>query len=159
MTYIVYYRSLKPGGWIELQEMRFVLKCDDGTVREDNQVIAFLENIKKGLVPFNVDLLAMEKNQEKLNSAGFVNVEEIKFKVPLGVWPKNPKMKQIGNYNRSSFYDGAFGVSIKPLTRGLNWTVEQVEMFLVEVRKELMNTASGQHGYIPFHVVTGQKPV
>ncbi|KAH7128027.1 S-adenosyl-L-methionine-dependent methyltransferase [Dactylonectria estremocensis] len=150
------YRALKPGGWIEVQELRFVLKCDDGTLRPDSQVLGFLNNVKDGLAAFNVDLLGMEKNQQRVKDAGFVNVDEQVLKVPLGVWPRDKKMKTIGLYNRCMIYDGLHGISMGPFTRGLKWAPEEVEVYLVGVRKELMD--SSQHGYIPFHVVTGQKP-
>ncbi|KAH6984357.1 S-adenosyl-L-methionine-dependent methyltransferase [Ilyonectria sp. MPI-CAGE-AT-0026] len=151
------YRVLKPGGWIELQELRFVLECDDGTVQDDNEVLNFLNNIKKGLAAFNVDLLGMRKNKQNVEEAGFVNVEEKVLKVPLGVWPRDPRMKTIGLYNRSVIYDGLHGIAMGPLTRGLKWTPEEVELYLVGVRKTLMT--SNQHGYIPFHIVTAQKPL
>lgn len=133
-----------------------MLQCDDKTVREDNQVAAFFQNVKDGLAAFNIDLLAMERNKELLRSAGFVNVEERVIKVPLGEWPKDPTMKTIGMYNRSMIYDGLHGLAMGPFTRGLKWSPESVEVFLVGVRKALMD--SSQHGYIPFHVVMGQKP-
>ncbi|KAF7556943.1 hypothetical protein G7Z17_g988 [Cylindrodendrum hubeiense] len=120
------YQALKPGGWIELQELRFVLECDDGTVRNDSQVLDFLNNVKKGLAEFGVDLLGMQKNKQNVLDAGFVNVEEEVLKVPLGVWPKDPKMKTIGLYNRSMIADGLHGISMGPFTRGLKWTPEEV---------------------------------
>lgn len=149
-------RALQPGGWVELQELRFILQCDDGTLRPDNQVVALLENIKGGLAAFGVDLLGMQKNKAILLEAGFVNVDEVVLKVPLGVWPKDQKMKTIGLYNRSCIWDGLHGLTMGPLTRGLKWMPEQVEMFNVGVRRALMD--SSQHGYIPFHMVVGQKP-
>lgn len=125
-------------------------------MREDSQVVSLLENIKQGLSAFNIDLLGMQKNKETLREAGFINVEEIVLKVPLGVWPKDSTMKTIGLYNRSMIFDGLHGLTMGPLTRGLKWTPEEVEVWLIGVRKGLMD--SSQHGYIPFHVVIGQKP-
>jgi len=150
------YHALEPDGWIELQEMRFELGCDDGTLRTENRVAEFFENVKKGLAAFDVDLLAMRHNKQKLIQAGFVNVEERVFKVPLGVWPKDSRLKMIGLYNRSMVHDALQGVSIKPFTHGLKWSLAEVEVYLIGVRKDL--TDNSQHAYIPFHVVTGQKP-
>ncbi|RFU78682.1 s-adenosyl-l-methionine-dependent methyltransferase [Trichoderma arundinaceum] len=105
------YTALKPGGWIELQELQFEVKCDDGTVREDNKVGDFFETMKRALVNFNVDLLAMRHNKRNVTDAGFVEVTEIPFKVPIGVWPRDPRMKMIGLYNRSMIHDALYGVA------------------------------------------------
>lgn len=78
------YTTLKPGGWIELQEMRLTIMCDDDTLTDDDPVGGLLNNVRKGLAAVGVDLLAMEKNPTNLRAAGFVNVDEKIFKVPLG---------------------------------------------------------------------------
>jgi hypothetical protein len=80
-----------------------------------------------------------------------------RFKVPVGTWPRNRTMKLIGMYMRSVIYDGLQGISMGPFTRGLKWTAQDVEVFLIDVRKSLMNSST--HSYIPFHAVYGQKPV
>ncbi|KAK5657918.1 hypothetical protein OQA88_2467 [Cercophora sp. LCS_1] len=56
------YKALKPGGWVEIQDLRFVLKCDDGTLEPDDPVGDFLLKIRQGLEAMGVDLLAMEKH-------------------------------------------------------------------------------------------------
>ncbi|KAH7312170.1 S-adenosyl-L-methionine-dependent methyltransferase [Stachybotrys elegans] len=150
------YEALAPGAWLETQELRFELECDDGTLKETNQVAEFFGNVKKGLDVFGIDLLSMLRNRQRLVDAGFVNVEERVFKIPLGTWPKDERMKTIGLYNRSMVQDALQGVSIKPFIHGLGWTMEQIEVYLVGVRRDLADAR--QHAYIPFHVVTGQKP-
>ena len=131
--------------------------CDDGTLPPQSYVVKFLQGVKDGLAAFSVNLLGMEKNQENVKAAGFVNVDEQAFKVPIGSWPRNQKMKTIGTYNRSMIYDGLQGISMGPFTRGLKWSAQEVEVFLVDVRKALMDRS--QHSYLPFHVVIGQKPL
>lgn len=149
--------TLRPGGWIELQELKFVPECEDETMKEDYVVAKFLNLVKEGLAAFGVDLLGMAKNAQYLKDAGFVNVEEKIFKIPLGTWPKNKTLKTIGLYLRSVIYDGLQGVSLGPFTRGLKWTPQEVEVYLIGVRRALMDSST--HAYIPFHVVYGQKPV
>lgn len=153
-----YYRALKPGGWIELQELQFQVKCDDGSVREDNKVDDFFKTMKRALENFNVDLLAMRNNKKNLIDAGFAEVTEISFKIPIGTWPKEPTLKTIGLYNRSMIHDALYGVAVRPFTRGLKWSPEEVEVYLIDVRKELMDSSNSQHGYTPFTVVFGRKP-
>jgi hypothetical protein len=151
------YSHIKPGGWVELQELRFTLQCDDNTMRPNYAVESWFLSIKEGLAALGVNLLAMEDNQARARSAGFVNVVEKVFKVPLGVWPRDKNMKMVGLYNRSCIWDGLQGISMGPLTRGLHWSPQEVEVFLVGVRKALMDAS--YHVYLPFHVVYGQKPM
>ena len=125
---------------------------------DDDYIVGkFLNLVKEGLAVFGVDLLGMRKNAQLLRDAGFVNVEEKVFKIPLGTWPKNKTMKSIGMYLRSVIYDGLQGISMGPFTRALKWSPQEVEVFLVDVRKGLMDSST--HSYIPFHVVYGQKSI
>lgn len=126
-------------------------------MKADYVVQKFLALVKEGLAIFGVDLLAMKRNAQLLRDAGFINIEQKIFKIPLGTWPKNKTMKVIGLYMRSVIYDGLQGISMGPFTRALKWTPEEVELFLVDVRKSLMDAST--HSYIPFHIVYGQKPL
>jgi hypothetical protein len=152
-------RALKPGGWIELQELRFFMQCDDGTMpgRDRYGYSKFIDLCMEGFRKFGVNALATEKSRELLTDGGFIDVEEKVWKVPVGIWPKDPTMKTIGLYNRSIIIDGLQGVGMAPLTRALGWTPAEVEVFLVEVRKSLMD--SSIHSYYTFHAVYGRKPL
>ncbi|KAI8257147.1 Secondary metabolism regulator LAE1 [Colletotrichum sp. SAR11_239] len=152
------YKSLKPGGWVELQELRFHLQCDDGTMPGPEQYGygKFVDLCMSGFRSFGIDPLMMERNPELLRNCGFQNVTEKVWKVPIGVWPRDQKLKTIGLYNRSMLIDALQAVSMAPLTRGLKWSASEVEIFLIDVRKSLMNASI--HSYLTFHVVYGQKP-
>ncbi|TDZ36735.1 Secondary metabolism regulator LAE1 [Colletotrichum spinosum] len=149
--------ALRPGGWIELQELRFHLQCDDGTMPgpEGYGYGRFVDACMAGFRSFGIDPLAMERNAELLRAGGFGGVVERVWKVPIGTWPRDPTLKTIGLYNRSMLVDALQAVSMAPLTRGLRWSAEEVELFLIDVRKSLMNSAI--HSYLTFHVTYGQK--
>lgn len=148
--------ALKPGGWVELQELRFVANCDDDTLKDDYQLQDFLVLVHQGLAVFGVDAASMMRNKQLILDAGFVNVEEKIFKIPIGTWPRNKTMKVIGLYMKSVINDGLHAIAVGPLTRGLKWTPEEVELYLIGVRKSLNDITT--HSYLPFHVVYGQKP-
>ncbi|KAF9878194.1 methyltransferase domain-containing protein [Colletotrichum karsti] len=148
--------TLKPGGWIELQEMRWVYGCDDGTMPPDFMPVKMVKNISEGLAKFGVDMHAAERNPGRLEAAGFVNLVHQVKKVPVGGWPRNKFLRTIGLYNLSVIYDGLHAVTIGPCTRGLGWTADEVERFLVQVRKDLMD--SSVHSYVYFHTLAGQTP-
>ncbi|CAH0046699.1 unnamed protein product [Clonostachys solani] len=150
------YEALKPGGWIELQELCLELKCDDGSLKPDNKLQEWLGLVRKGLMTFGVDMLSMRNNKQRTLDAGFANVQEKALKIPFGIWPKDKRMSMIGLYCRTMMVDALHGVSSKPFLHGLKWTPEQIEVYLVGVRKECYDYT--QHTHIPFTSVTGQKP-
>lgn len=116
----------------------------------------FLTNLYHGFSALGYDLLSLEKNKARLADAGFTNLRELVWKVPVGVWPKDKLMKEVGMYNREVLAEALQGVSMGAYTRGLGWTPAEVEVFLTRVRKSLAD--SSVHSYYTFHVVYGQKP-
>lgn len=89
-------------------------------------------------------------------AAGFINVSVKIFHVPIGLWPKNKVLKLVGLYWRTILIDGLSPIALGPLTRGLKWSREEVEVFLVEVRKAYME--GWVHSHMPCYVIYGQKP-
>lgn len=81
-----------------------------------------LENIKEGLKAFVIDFLGMDKHRDTVEDAGFINVEQKIWRIPIGPWAKDPKMKTVGLYNRSIATDALQGAGMGPFTRGLKWT-------------------------------------
>ncbi|KAL1892379.1 hypothetical protein Sste5346_007117 [Sporothrix stenoceras] len=151
------YTALKPGGWLEIQDLNWTYRCDDTSMGPDYAVAQMAKHIGEGLGKFGVKIYSPEDNPARLEAAGFVDIRHSIDKVPVGTWPKDPNMKMIGLYNRSTVYDGLHGITMGPLTRGLKWTPEEVELFLVRVRKDLMN--SRIHSYVNMHTLCGQKPL
>lgn len=167
------YAHLKPGGWLEFCEFDYWPSCDDGTMTEANLHYKWHVLVTEGLRKAGVDLHAALPLKGRIERAGFQNVTEKVMKVPLGHWPKNPLLKKVGAYMHAVLYDGLqgmlFGLSVSslvlitppgicmgPLTRGLGWTREEVELYLPGVRKDLNDMSV--HTYYSLHVVTAQKP-
>lgn len=91
-----------------------------------------------------------------LTDAGFVDVVETKFEVPWGAWPKDRRRKAIGLWHLEQLKQGLQGIVMGLFTRSLGWTPSEVEVFLVELRKELDDKSYQllDHAY----VVCGRKP-
>ncbi|KAF9869752.1 methyltransferase domain-containing protein [Colletotrichum karsti] len=153
------YRALKPGGWLELQDIVPECKCDDDTIPPGSEYAParMMELIKEGVATFGVDLRAGKSHMERMEKAGFRNLVHDAKKVPIGTWPKDAHLKSIGSYARAVIYDGLHGNTIGPLTRGLGWTPMEVEVFLIQCRKEMMDDSF--HPYIFYHSYSAQKPL
>jgi len=91
-----------------------------------------------------------------VRDAGFVNVREVRLKVPIGRWPKDERMKVWGVWNRVFLVDAAEGFALRGMTAHLGWTYEETQSFLADMKKCLKDPKI--HAYIEMTVVCGQKP-
>jgi hypothetical protein len=75
--------------------------------------------------------------------------------VPIGVWPKDPKLKEIRMYFRAHMLEAVEPLSLVFFARVLGYTLEQVQVIMEGVRGEMSNPKL--HLYIAFHFVYGRK--
>lgn len=74
-----------------------------------------------------------------LKEIGFEDVHIQRFKWPTNSWPKDKKHKEIGIWNYENFAPNWEGFLMAPLTRGLDWTKEEVIILAMEARKDFAN--------------------
>ena len=92
-----------------------------------------------------------------------MNIRHETLQIPIGTWPEDKILKTVGFYAQGGIEDGLQAMAYGPLCRGLGWSRERVDSFLVEVKECLMDTGrkvegGGVRAYLPFHVWYGQKP-
>ncbi len=59
----------------------------------------------------------------QISSTGFINVVEKVFKAPIGPWPRDPKMKELGNWGLLELEVGLEGFMMAFLTRILGVSI------------------------------------
>jgi hypothetical protein len=149
---------LKPGGYFEAQELSVIPESDDGSLSPSTPyaVRDYLNYIAAGMRALGSEVHAILPLPEAMAAAGFEDVRHTTHKCPLGVWPRDKRLRICGLFLRTVIMDGLRGLSRRPLM-ALGWTELQIEMFLVEVRRALME--ADVHVYFMLHVVHGRKPV
>ena len=75
-----------------------------------------------------------------VEAAGFEDVVQQQFMWPENTWPKDKKLKEIGQWTLANMDGGLEDISMALFTRGLGWTAEELEVFLVDVRREMKDT-------------------
>jgi hypothetical protein len=108
-----------------------------------------------GMRALGSDAHAIQTLPDDMRAAGFEDVRLTTHKCPLGTWPRDKRLRFCGLFLRTAIMDGLRGLSRRPLM-ALGWTELQIEMFLVEVRKAVMDARV--HAYFVLHVVHGRKP-
>ena len=87
------------------------------------------------------DPLPGRKLEGYFKDAGFTNIVHRRVRLPIGPWPKDPHLKQVGLHNYMQINQGLEAVSMRLYVHVLKWTHEQAIMNLAEVRKRLQNPA------------------
>lgn len=152
---------LKPGGYVEVQEFQYVAACDDASCDGPYAWRDFLACLAAGLAALGSRLNAIEAAEAELRAAGFGDVRCHDLKSPVGPWPRKTRLHECGTMLRDAIMCGLVGLSRRPFRDGLGWTSVQIEMFLVDVRRDLTREAAGLprfHSYFPFRSIVARKP-
>ena len=82
-------------------------------------------------------LRVLDEQRQSLIDAGFEGVVEHRYKLPIGGWSKDKRLKEIGMYNRLHWEQGIEGWCLYLLTNFLHWSPEEVTVYLAEMKKAL----------------------
>jgi hypothetical protein len=83
-----------------------------------------------------------------MEEAGFVDVEEHILKLPVGPWPKDKRLKNVGLFEMVNMQEGLEALSMMAFTRALKWSPERVQLFMAEVRKQTKDRSVHSYYYL-----------
>ncbi|CAK7238586.1 MAG: hypothetical protein STHCBS139747_000002 [Sporothrix thermara] len=180
------FTHLRPGGWIEFQEVLPRPACHDDTMPADYAVGRFYRLVAREMRrQQGWDLYAVEHLPEQLAELGFVNIHRKVCHVPIGYWPKEPHRMQHAFLFAEALTELMAAMQAKPLNADVHdiaWpdddddkgdgdgdgdggatgktrklmTSQDIEALCAEVRAALC--ARNVHAFVPFHFVWAQKP-
>ncbi|KAL8698147.1 MAG: hypothetical protein Q9224_001985 [Gallowayella concinna] len=145
------FKHLRPGGYIECQEIPVDARTDDNSLPENSALTAWCKLQGDAMRKIGMELVVTgDEIKNQMLEAGFVDVEVKEFKIPIGQWPKDPKVREIGAFQLVAMLEGIGGLTMALWTRFLGWKREDVEDELVKVRKEMQSKSV--HSYWPTYV-------
>lgn len=150
------FQTLEPGGWMESQEVEAVFACDDGTLDPAGPMCTWLHEMRVAAEDFQRPAILGSTLKEVFESVGFVDVQQLIFKMPMNPWPKDERLKEIGRMWGENFSQGLNGFSIQLMNKVFGRTPAEIELSLVKIREELADPRV--HAYMPVFVVWGRKP-
>ena len=151
------FKHTKPGGWAEFQDFDPTYYSEDGSLKKDHDISKWITTFIEAAHGFGRDPLPGPKLEGWMKDAGFENVVHEKFRLPIGPWPKDKHLKDIGAWNLVQLEDGLEGFTLRLFTQFLGWKTEEVHVMLAKVRKDMRDPKI--HAQYDFHVVYGQKPI
>ncbi len=121
------HRHCKPGGWIESQELSVDARSDDNSLPSDSYIHKWCENQEAAAQSVGMTLLMSGGVLKKqMEDAGFENVTVRDFKIPIGTWASDAKMKEMGGFQLVAMLEGIQGLTVDFWVNCLGWSVEEV---------------------------------
>ena len=128
------YDHLQPGGWLECQEIPAIPSCDDGTMAPDNPFLLWSTDIAEASERANRPANVGAQLKDWLREVGFVDVQETVFKLPVGGWPKEIRLKHIGMLWQRNLLEGLSGLTLRLFHHFLGRSVGEIEVSYCTLR-------------------------
>lgn len=135
------FAAVKPGGWFESTEIDLQTKSENPAVTADPTHIfhdwcqLFWEAGDRLGRTFKITLDGRQERYAR--EAGFVDVVHNQWKAPIGGWPADPKLKQVGLYNGLFIDQSLDGFAVFPIGEVLGWSFEEVMVLVSKMRSAL----------------------
>ena len=140
------FHHTKPGGFLENIEIDIETRSENPRVADDENHIfrhwcrLFWEAGDKIGRTFRI---ARDGQMERyMKEAGFVDVVHRQWKVPIGGWPSDPKLKKVGLYNGLFIDQSLDGFAIYPIGQILGWNQDEVTVFVERMRRAIRDPKS-----------------
>ncbi|KAK0648536.1 S-adenosyl-L-methionine-dependent methyltransferase [Cercophora newfieldiana] len=151
------FAALKPGGWIESHEASTQFSSDDGTVTEDSAMAQFGKFFAEGGKKLGRSMTVLEDGVQwrGIEAAGFTDIHEENFKSPLGAWPKDAKLREMGQFQHLATGRDLSGTLLY-MGNLMGWKPDELQIYAAKLKSEFKNT--NIHGYYWQKIVWAQKP-
>lgn len=138
------FLNLAPGGYLEMQDADFPMKSVDDSL-EGTALWQWNQYISEGAAKAGRPWTNTRKYKGWMEEIGFEDVQETILYWPTNAWPRDKELKKLGVWFQHDLTEGLHSTRAI-LTRGLGWTNEEVELFLINVRKDIDNKKI--HAYV-----------
>ena len=166
------FESLKPGGYLEMQEHDAWIS----TINKEPPLATQSWNVSlnEASAIFGKVLNVAHSHVGWMQDAGFIEVEDETKKIPIGPWAKGQDMKELGhihlvemlvNFRRVSSvqvkFADSFQDAVEPYTLGLytkilGKSLEETHAVIAAVRQEFATRKN--YLYVNYHFITARKP-
>ncbi|KAI1839103.1 hypothetical protein DTO006G1_757 [Penicillium roqueforti] len=141
-VYTSSYRNLRPGGWIEQLEGSTCIDCIDDSLPADSILRTWGPTMNACGERAGLAMDVLDAMSDRMEKAGFVDLQEKSYKWPIGPWAREQKYKEAGVVNFQHWLSGMEGWCMWLLTHfgaPHPWSKDEVTVFLAKVRSELKN--------------------
>ncbi|KAG6034859.1 hypothetical protein E4U41_006351 [Claviceps citrina] len=133
------YTTLKPGGWVEFQEMSscYSTADDAAPLAKDHPAHPFLQLSQAMTEACSKTGRLLDPTghlRQWASEAGFASVKQLTHKAPVGSWPKDQRGSEVGTMMALNYVEGVEAMTAVLLRDVLGWPEDEVEMLNARVR-------------------------
>jgi hypothetical protein len=119
---------------MESQEFDLVALSDDNSLPQNSAIEEWCSLFASGALFGGINFrLKPSELETAMKEVGFVDITTHEFKLPIGFWPAEPRLREAGKFALGSMLAGLHGISLPIFTRFLKWDVEEMEVLLERV--------------------------
>ncbi|CAF3528771.1 unnamed protein product [Fusarium graminearum] len=104
-------RCVIPGGWVQSAEADVEFRCDDGSIELEPNLKMYKKLFEEGGKVLNTHFFVNDMQVQGFKDAGFEEIHTIDYKLPVGDWPKDPKLREVGKFVRACLENDIEGKS------------------------------------------------
>ncbi|KAI8209730.1 Secondary metabolism regulator LAE1 [Colletotrichum sp. SAR 10_76] len=90
--------GLKPGGWVEMQEYDAWIFSDDDSFDRAIWTKEWVTKLDDASKTYGKQINVARFHKQWMIDAGFEDVQELVYRIPIGPWAKDPALKELGRY-------------------------------------------------------------
>lgn len=145
------------GGYLEFQDYGCELFLSDGTslkgINPEHPACTYMFHTTSAAERAGRPLFIARSMAERMEKAGFVDVQQQTAIWPLGAWPKQRELKELGKWGKLGMMESLYPFAVQLLTRE-GWTQGQVK----ELVNAVLSSLDKHNYYFQAWFVYGRKP-
>lgn len=92
---------MNSGGYIQLADIEFTPRCDDGSMPEDTVWRKWEQTANSFREISHRRFFNAVETKQEMKDAGFVDIVEKRYKLPIGGWSSDAKYREVGTVSQS----------------------------------------------------------
>ncbi|KAK0649850.1 S-adenosyl-L-methionine-dependent methyltransferase [Cercophora newfieldiana] len=152
------YACCAPGGWVQSCELDAAMLSDDGTTTGNYGIDTWnkLFDLAGKKLGNSFTVIADDLQLQGVKKAGFKDVKVVNYKLPMGGWALDKKLKEVGEIALTALLNDIQGYTLMLWHDVLKWPEDEYQVFLASVRKAMKDKSI--HAYMAIRFVYGRKP-
>lgn len=150
------FEHTTPGGWVEFIDLDLEWRSPDGSLTSTSAAKHFNSIFMKASREIGQEPCPGPLLEGWLEDAGFKDVAAKRYVWPVGTWPIDKHLKDVGAWNFLQVMEGLEAFLYVILKRALGYSKEEIDVVCAKIRKEMKDPRI--HAYFYLYVAYGRKP-